>query len=127
MLRPDIRSLMNDPDIGGGQSFVIVRSYYQRSKGRLDTTPVVVRIDAVGSVQPAGVDALQQLPEADRSGKVIIIRSETKMQMGSTDANGDLQPDNIEYGGELYKVLQSKDWEKWGMSVAYATRIGVIE
>lgn len=126
MLRPDIRSLMNDPDIGGGQSFVIVRSYHRRLKGRLDDSPTVTRISATGSIQPAGVEVLQQLPEADRSGKVIIIRSETQMQMGSTDSEGDLQPDEIEHNGERYKVLQAKDWTKWGMSVAYATKVGQV-
>lgn len=129
MLKPDITVLLFDDEIGAGRKFIIKRRRLTKHKGRYSDTPESEQtetIEAVGSVQPAGVDALQQLPEADRSGKVIIVRSTTPIQMGKAGTDYDLMADIIEYQGEQYKVLQVKDWAKWGMYVAYATRTGEV-
>lgn len=122
-LRPDVTELLNDPDIGGGQSFDIIRRTLVREKGRLGAEQTVT-IKATGSIQPAGVDVLQQLPEGDRSGEVIVVRTTTAIQIGNTGATSDLLADEIRHNGSRYKVLQLKGWGKWGMYCAYATRIG---
>lgn len=124
MLSPDIREILYDPDVGGGQAFIVERKTKKRSKGRLSDEAEVEIINAIGSVQPAGVDVLQQLQEADRRNTVIVVRTETPMQMGSTGDDGDVLADEILYRGGRYKILQLKDWTAWGMSVAYATRVG---
>lgn len=125
-LKPDVRRLLTDTDIGGGQGFVIIRRSRVRYKGRMGEE-TVSRINAVGSVQPAGVDVLQQLPEGDRSGQVIIIRTATRIQTGSAGDSSDTLSDEVEYNGGRYKILQLKDWSAWGMWTAYATRIGDVD
>ena len=123
MLQPDLRELLYDKDVGGGRSFTIIRRSKIRSKGRLSDGETET-INAVGSVQPLGADALQQLPESDRTGQVIIARTETAMQIGSTSDTGDLLADEIEYNGDRFKILQLKNWGEWGIYAAIATRIG---
>ena len=125
MLQPDLRELLYDKDVGGGRSFTIIRRSKVRSKGRL-TDGETETISAVGSVQPLGPDALQQLPESDRTGQVIIARTETAMQIGSTNDTGDLLADEIEYNGDRFKILQLKNWGEWGVYAAIATRIGKV-
>ena len=73
-----------------------------------------------------GPDALQQLPESDRTGQVIIARTETAMQIGSTNDTGDLLADEIEYNGDRFKILQLKNWGRVGEYAAIATRIGKV-
>jgi len=124
-LRPDVTELLNDPDIGGGQSFDIIRRTLVREKGRLGAEQTVT-IKATGTLQPAGFEALQQLPEADRSENVMIIRTTTPLQIGKSGDASDTLSDEIEYSGEKYKILQLKDWGKWGMYVAYVTRVGDV-
>lgn len=123
MLQPDLRELLYDEDIGGGRVFTIIRRSKVRSKGRL-TDGQTETITAVGSVQPLGADSLQQLPESDRTGQVIIARTEIAMQIGSTSDTGDLLADEIEYNGDRFKILQLKNWGEWGVYAAIATRIG---
>lgn len=122
MLLPNITHLLNDPDVGGGQPFVIVRREAIRRKGR-EGTKTETRISATGSVQPAGENALEQLPEADRDKEVHIFRTTEPIQMGESTDAGDTFADEIEYNGDLFKVLRDKNWSPWGMYVAFATKI----
>lgn len=128
-LRPDITQMLDDPDIGGGQPFTIVRRVVTRVKGRYTspTSETVQRIPATGTLQPAGFEALQQLPEADRSENVLIVRTTKALYLGQSGDSSDTLADEIEYSGGKYKVLQVKDWGKWGMWVAYATRVGDVD
>lgn len=125
MLNPDVRQMLQDPDIGGGEPFVIVRKTTTRQKGET-VAASVERINATGTLQPAGNDALQQLPEADRSGEVLIVRSPVPLQMGSTKSDGEILADEIEYAGRVYKILQLRDWRQWGMWAAYVTKVGDV-
>ena len=120
-LLPDITGLLDDPDVGGGQAFVIIRTTVQRRKGRA-STPTVERIPATGSVQPVSENQLEQLPEGDRDQADYIIRSTTPFQDGSSSGTETVLPDEIEYDGERYKLLKTKEWHKWGMHVAIVTR-----
>ena len=120
MQNPDITMLLTDPDVGGGQSFVIQRRTARRVKGRLQTASVEL-ITAYGSVQPADQNVLEQLPEADRDNEVKVFRTRTPMQNGSSDDTSVVYSDELIYQGGHYKILKSKDWSQWGMYVAYAT------
>lgn len=123
MLQPDIRDLLFDPDVGGGQPFQIERISYGRYKGRQDaTTKAVEVIDAVGSVQPANEDALQQLPEGERGTEAIIVRSTTPILDGRREKDKDIMPDVIVYNGKRYKVSRTMDWSGWGMYKAICVR-----
>lgn len=120
---PDITMLLDDPDIGGGQSFVIRRVATGRVKGRDQVIRVEI-IPATGSVQPADQNALQQLPEADRENEVKVFRtSKQPFQNGSSDSTGSILSDTLIYQGDHYKILKTKDWSQWGMYVAFATKI----
>lgn len=121
MLNPDILSVLNDHDVGGGQPFTIIRATATRVKGR-DTAPTLQTIEATGSVQPADRNALEQIPEGDRDNDVIVIRTETMIQNGETTDTGDVMPDEILYHDHRYKVIRTGEWQRWGMYVAYAVR-----
>lgn len=122
MQNPDITMLLDDPDVGGGQEFTILRITTGRVKGR-DQVLNKQTIHATGSVQPADQNALEQLPEADRENDVKIFRTTEPIQDGSTDGEGSTLSDELIYNGDHYKVLKTKDWSQWGMYVAFATKI----
>ncbi len=125
VLKPDVRELLMDEDIGGGEEFVIIRRVKERVKGRtVEPQGASPRITAYGTLQPAGLDALQQLPEADRSGEVLVVRTTTRLQMGKTGDDYEMLSDEIEYNGGRYKILQLADWNRWGMYRAYVTKVG---
>lgn len=120
-LLPDITGLLDDTDVGGGQDFVIIRTTVQRRKGRA-AEPTVKRIPATGSVQPVSENQLNQLPEGDREKAEYIIRSITPFQNGSSSGTETVLPDEVEYNGDRYKLLKTKEWGRWGMYVAIVTR-----
>lgn len=121
MLQPDITELLYDESVGGNQPFDIERVTVTRRKGRYGD-PVNEVIHARGSVQPMGENRLEQIPEGDRDGAVIIVRTCTPMQMGAQTDSGAVLSDVILYRGERYKILSVKEWQPWGMYVAYCTR-----
>ena len=123
MLLPDITDLLYDQEVGGNQPFTIKRTTITYRKGRYaEATPEY--IPASGSVQPSGINALEQLPEGDRDKAVYIVRTRTAMQMGSVNDDGStVLPDEIIYMNDKYKILMVKEWQAWGMYVAFMTRI----
>ena len=121
-LLPDITDLLYDPDVGGGQPFIIKRTTVINRKGRFYSSSEET-IEASGSVQPSGVNPLNQQPEGDRDDAVYIVRTRTPLQMGSETETGAILSDEIIYHGERYKVLSVKEWQHWGMFVANITRI----
>ena len=123
---PDITDLLYDYEVGGNQPFVIKRTTVTNRKGRYSTSNTV-SIPASGSVQPAGDNVLAQLPEGDRDDAVYIVRTRTAIQMGSTTDTGSVLSDEIIYNGDRYKILRVKEWQAWGMYVAYVTRVEPVE
>ena len=126
MQLPDITDLLYDPDVGGNQPFIIKRTTVTRRKGRYADSQTQ-SIKASGSVQPAGTNALEQLPEGDRDKGVYIVRTRTAMYMGSETDEASTLADEIIYNGDRYKILMVKEWQAWGMYVAYMTRIQPAE
>lgn len=123
MQLPDITTLLYDPEVGGGQPFTIKRTTISYKKGRYKKSSVET-ISAAGSVQPSGVNPLSQQPEADRDDAVYIVRTCTALQMGSQNKDGTtVLSDEIIYNGDRYKILSVKEWQAWGMYVAFMTRI----
>jgi hypothetical protein len=118
---PNVADLLDDPEVGGGQPFVIVRRVAERVKGR-SQNPTVEFIDATGTVQPADADTLVQLPEGDRSGEVLKIRTTKRVQTGKDLGSSDLLSDEIQYDGGQYKVLSVKNWGAHGMYVVICNR-----
>lgn len=123
MLLPDITDLLYDYDVGGNQPFVIKRTTISYRKGRYNASHTKT-IKAAGSIQPSGVNPLNQTPDGDRDDAVYIVRTRTAMQMGSTNEDGTtVLSDEIIYLGDRYKILSVKEWHAWGMYVAFMTRI----
>lgn len=131
MFWPDILSLLDDPEVAGGQSFLVVRKTIPRVKGRYGEA-VIQFIPATGSVQPAGEETLMQLPEGDRKGEVLIFRTSTPIQLGENDAStqagiADIVSDELQYLGSQYKILSRKYWPMIGMYTAVATKQEAID
>lgn len=122
-LLPDITGLLDDSDVGGGQQFTIIRTTVPRKNGRADVAHATQeRIPATGSVQPSGVDALEQLPEGDRENAEFIVRTTTPIQNGSSSGSAEILQDEVEYLGVRYKLLKTKEWQQWGMYVGFFLR-----
>lgn len=119
---PDISELLYDPDVGGGQEFKVERTIQTRDKGRLVSQPTVVT-DAIGNVQPAQPDELEQFPEEDQKNSVMAFRSTFQFQLGSDDGITSVSPDVISYQDKKYRLLKIDDWSVYGWQCAFATLI----
>lgn len=118
---PDITELLDDPDVGGGQSFQVERTSGIRANGKkVPSTPTLH--NATGNIQPAQPKELERLPEEDRKKNVIAIRSTFNFQMGSDDGGkAYTDPDVVIIGGKRYRVLKIDDWSLYGFQCAFAT------
>ena len=122
MLMPDVTEIIDDPEIGGGQPFDVVRQIRHRTLAAGKNEQVINKwLHATGNIQPAGEDALQLMPEEDRSSKTIVIRAKFAFQLGNDNASSYTPADIVIYIGEVYKVTRLEDWSSWGFQTAYAT------
>lgn len=117
---PDVTFLLDDPALGGGVAFTVVRQ--SRVLSLLSDASVTTEyIPATGNIQPAQPEDLQQLPEEQRHETVIVIRSTFKFRLAS-DVNGVQHlPDEIDYHGNRWKVTRVDQWAAWGFTTAWAT------
>lgn len=127
-LQPDITSLLLDPELGA-QSFTINRTMGSWKKGRFIEEVTVIK--AIGNIQPATAEELEQLPEGDRRKGVIVIRTPTPIyetQDAMTTDEPSQTPakehatDEIVWRGNAYKVLSAMMWADFGWYEAFATR-----
>ena len=122
-LLPNITGLLDDADVGGGQQFTIIRTRVPRRNGRArPELATQERILATGSVQPSGVNMLEQLPEGDKDNAEYIVRTTTPIQNGSSSDLEEILQDEVEYLGQRYKLLKTKEWQQWGMYVGFFLR-----
>lgn len=119
MIMPDVTELFCDPDVGGGQSFQVERTTKVRVLGGGASSASI--FSAIGSIQPAQPDELQQIPEEDRKNAVMAFRSSFAFQMGSDDDVTNILPDVIIYNGQRYRVLKLDNWSAYGWQCAFAT------
>ena len=121
MLMPDVTELLDDPDLGGGEAFTVVRDTRTRSlEASAQGAISRVRIDATGNIQPAQTEDLQLLPDEDRSEETIVIRSVLSFQLGSDGHASYTLPDIVLYDNRAWKVIRIDHWQSWGFNTVYA-------
>ena len=122
MLLPDITHVIDDPEVGGGVRFTVVRQSRKRTlvAGASEKT-VNEKLIATGNIQPAQTSDLQLFPEEQRNTKIIVIRSTFTFQLGDDNGSGYNPTDYVIYQGEVYKVTRIDMWQSWGFQTAYAT------
>ena len=119
-LLPDVTAILDDPEVGGGVSFDVIRSSGQRRGGSYDMTKDVFH--ATGNVQPQEKGNQASTTE-DLLNEVIVIYSTFIFQVGSNDGVNIVESDIVKHNGKYYRVTKVDDWSQWGYTRAYATRI----
>ena len=120
MLNPDVTEILDDPEVGGGQAFLIRRPKQIRVKGSVDLQ--VQEIWATGNIQPADKSATQGANE-DQLNEQIVIRTTAYLQAGTRDESGVYQADEIIWNRIRWRVTRVENWIEWGFVSAYATRV----
>lgn len=115
MLCPDVGRLLSRSGVGA-VSFSVYRSAGAWVRGRLESAQT--EFSAVGVIQPAGKDTLDQLPEGDRVGSAIVVRTQATLSCGGENT----PPDEILWQGARYRVLSVRRWDHYGYCEAVAVR-----
>lgn len=122
MLNPDVTELLDDPELGGGVAFTVIRETRRRTLAAGGSEQVSRnRLAATGNIQPAQMEELQLLAAEEQSERVIVIRSTFSFQIGTDSAAAYMPADLVIYDGAVWKVTRLDHWEPWGFSVAYAS------
>jgi hypothetical protein len=125
-LQPDVTGLLLDRELGAVQ-FTIIRSFGKWTRGRFETTHTA--IPYAGNIQPAANRELRQIPEGDHLRGAIVIRSPNPIYVSDEEFKA-AQPgevrvsDEIEWRGDVYKVLSAFPWLDFGWIEAYAVKKG---
>lgn len=121
MLNPDVTELLDDPELGGGIAFTVVRETRKRTLVAGQNEQVTrERFQATGNIQPAQTEDLQLFPEEDRSQRIIVIRTTFTFRLGE-DAKSAYQPsDKVIFENAVWKVTRMDHWTDWGFTTAYA-------
>ncbi|MBP5460617.1 MAG: hypothetical protein J6Y20_00620 [Lachnospiraceae bacterium] len=123
MLLPDVTEILDDPEVGGGQSFQVIRRTVSRGLGTANSTETTYNV--TGNIQPQDLSAQTSTSE-DTETETIVIYAIFSFQTGENDGNGPYtSADEILYDGKRYRVTRVNNWSKWGFSIAYATRVMV--
>lgn len=121
MLMPDVTEILDDPEVGGGEPFQVVRYTITRTLGAITKTPEV--FDLTGNIQPQDM-ASQSSTAEDLLTENIVVYAKFGFQTGSNDGGQTYtSADEILYDSKRYRVTRVSDWHKWGFSIAYATRV----
>lgn len=109
--------LLRAPALGAGP-FTVYRHRGEWVRGAFEAKEE--KIETIGIVLPAGKDALEQLPEGDRTHEAIAVYTETELSCGGSDRAAD----EIEWRGARYRVASVRRWEAGGYCQAVAVRAG---
>ena len=119
MLDPDVREILDDPEVGGGVSFTVKRVKHIREK--VSVKKEVETFEATGNIQPANKSATPGVNE-DALDEQIVIRTTFILQSGRREAGEEYGADEVIFKGNRWRVLRVNNWEDWGFVEAYATR-----
>ena len=101
------------------QCFQIIRQTGQLAAGGWQVTNTQ-NIQAFGVIGIADDEALNQVPEGDRArGSLIVI---TDQPIYPTKASKSLIADQIEWDGNLYRVVSRQPWSHFGFWQAIVVR-----
>jgi len=125
----DVSELIEDPDFAS--VYTVLRRTGQWNNARF-TVSDPVRLSFYGAVQPATVKEIEQLDIGDDEKGVMKFFCRQPNDIFITDNfdenNVNVQiSDEIEFRGQLYKVLQVSPWQHGGWTRAYASLKGDSE
>ena len=126
MLDPEVYEILDDPEVGGGVSFLIRRPTQTRRKSAVEID--WEEIPATGNIQPADKSANPSLNE-DQLNEQIVIRTTAYLQAGTrsrdagTGENQVLGADEVIFHDIRWRVTRVENWFDWGFVTAYATRV----
>ena len=125
MLMPDVREILNDPEVGGGVAFQVRRVTNTRVLGSVTRT--VTTYDVTGNIQPVELSVSASTTE-DLLTENIVIRAEFEFKVGNNNGGVSFEgEDEVLWDGKTWRVTRVEDWSKWGFSTAYATRVMDME
>ena len=125
MLMPDVREILNDPEVGGGVAFQVRRVTNTRVLGSV--TRNVTTYDVTGNIQPVELSVSASTTE-DLLTENIVIRAEFEFMVGSNNGSVEFNgEDEVLWDGKVWRITRVEDWSKWGFSTAYATRVMDME
>ena len=120
MLNPDVREILDDPELGGGVSFEVIRIRNIRTGGHV--TQEAVTYTATGNVQPEGKNTQASTSE-DLLSESIVIYTTFIFNTGENDYSEFTGPDEVVHNGKHYRVTSVNDWNDWGFTIAHAERV----
>ena len=120
MLMPDVTEILDDPELGGGVSFEVIRTQNIRSAGHI--TQQTQTLHATGNIQPANKSTQSSTVE-DPLSESIVIYTTFIFQTGQNDYSEFTGPDEVIYQGIRYRVTSVNNWKDWGFTIANAERV----
>lgn len=120
MLLPDVTEIIDDPEVGGGVEFTVIRNRAIRSRVGYTKTPETYHV--TGNVQPQEMGNQASTTE-DLLNESIVIYSTFVFQTGSNTGTEIVEADIVLYDGHRWRVTRVDFWAKWGFTRAYATRV----
>ena len=115
----DITSAVFDPELGC-TGFTVERITYTRSRAGMISRTVTAQ--ALGCIHPGTPDMIQLLPEEEREEQFIAIYTDYALSTGTPEAAGAsfIGPDQVHWGGQIWRVVRVRDWQMFGYYQAYA-------
>lgn len=83
-------------------------------------------ISMSGVITPASAEDILQVPEGDRTSKIIAFHSTMPLFVTHDDVQGKGTSDQIEWHGERYRLLNRKDWSDFGYYKALGISMGGV-
>jgi len=120
MLMPDVTAILDDPEVGGGQPFQVIRNSSVRKRGGYAKTPTTY--NATGNIQPQEMGNQTSTSE-DLLNESIVVYSTFCFQTGSNTGASIVEADIVVYNNLHWRVTRVDNWAEWGYTRAYATRV----
>lgn len=117
---PDVTAILDDPEVGGGISFKVIRETATRDieKGYVKNMQV---FNVTGNIQPQDKSNQASTPE-DKLDESIVIYTTFTLQTGVNNVDSIIEADIIFYRDLHWRVTKVEDWSEWGYTRGYATR-----
>lgn len=92
--------------------------------GRFVETETAIPMEGV--VTAAGTQDIMQVPEGDRTTKIVVFHSTLPLYVTRDDINGKGTSDQIVWHGDRYRLFQGKDWSDFGYYRMVGTSMGGV-
>lgn len=121
MLLPDVLEIIDDPEVGGGVEFQVIRTVTTRKLGTVEN--VTQTINATGNIQPEG-KGIQASTLEDPMNEGIVIYSTFIFQTGENSGGISFTgPDEVIWNGIRWRLTRVDNWADWGFTIAHAERV----